>query len=84
MAVSGAGLVKGPKFAPGDVVRVRVEPSWGAVMLPAHRECDAPGDEADFSEMFCVPTVLVRTPADDENGVKRWVEISDLTLMEPD
>lgn len=73
-----------PSFERGDVVRVRVEPSLSAVVLPTHQGSQPSEDAPDLSASCCVPVVLVRTPADDEDGVKRWVTISDLTREEPD
>jgi hypothetical protein len=73
-----------PSFEPGDVVRVRTEPSLSAVVLPTHQGSQPSEDGPDLGASCCVPVVLVRTPADNEDGVKRWVEIRDLTPMEPD
>lgn len=79
----GDAVATAPGFEPGDVVRVRDEPSLSAVILPTHRACEVPEDVPDLGGLCCVPIALVRTPADDENGVKRWVEIRDLTREKP-
>lgn len=72
------------RFEPGDVVRVREEELLSVVVLPTHRPCEVPDDAPDLGGLCCVPIALVRTPVNDEHGVKRWVEISDLTRVEPE
>jgi hypothetical protein len=76
MSTESAGKV--PTFEAGEVVRVRDEQWLSAVVLPTGRACDVPEDAPDLGAVCCVPIALVRTPAEDEYGVKRWVEISDL------
>ncbi|WP_194925596.1 hypothetical protein [Catenulispora pinisilvae] len=65
------------RYVPGDVVRVRREPSLSVVVLPTHRACEASQNAPDLGLLCCVPIALVRTPVGDEP--LRWVEISDLT-----
>jgi hypothetical protein len=69
----GVGLV----FVTGDVVRVRGEDVLSVVVLPTGY---ASGDGPGVWEC-CVPIALVRTPAGDEDGVRRWVQIGDLTSV---
>lgn len=67
------------RYERGDVVRVRDEPWLSIVALPTHERCEVPPDAPDLGAMCCVPIALVRSPADDENGPLRWVELQDLT-----
>lgn len=71
-------------FEVDDVVRVRREPMLSVVVAPAHRRCEVPECVSDLDGVVCVPLVLVRTPADDPNGVFRWVEPRDLARAEHD
>ena len=70
------------RYEPGDVVRVRGEPSNSSVVMPTHRACEVsdnvPSNVPDLGPVCCVPVVLVRTPAGDEGGLLRWVENADL------
>jgi len=71
-------------FNAGDRVRVRDEESVSLVMLPTDgraARCDIPADTPDLT-VCCVAVALVRTPADDEGGVLRWVELADLARVE--
>ena len=67
----------------GDLVRVRQEEDLSVVILPTDRRADRLPEGVPEVTLCCVPIALVRTPADDENGAKRWVEIRDLTRLGP-
>lgn len=75
---------EGARYEPGDVVRVREEPSLSVVVLPTHRGCDVSEDAPDLGGSCCVPIALVQTPTGGGESVTRWAEISDLTRMGPD
>ena len=70
------------RFEPGDLVRVRREPSNSTVVMPTHRACEPrdkiPADVPDLGPVCCVPVVLVRTPAGDTGGELRWVDNRDV------
>lgn len=68
----------------GDLVRVSQEEELSVVLLPTDRRADCLPEGVPQVTVCCVPIALVRTPADDENGAKRWVEISDLTRVAPE
>jgi hypothetical protein len=70
-------------FDAGDRVRVCDELAESLVMLPADgraASCDIPADTPDLT-VCCVPVALIRSPADDEDGVLRWVELEDLARV---
>jgi hypothetical protein len=70
-------------YEPGDLVKVRREELVSVIVAPTTRPpgCELPGDTPDVS-ICCVPIALVRTPANDENSVLRWVEVADLVCAE--
>jgi hypothetical protein len=68
----------------GDLVRVRQEEELSVVVLPTDRRADCLPEGVPEVYVCCVPIALVRTPVDDENGAKRWVEIRDLTRVGPE
>jgi hypothetical protein len=70
-------------FAVGDVVQVRREEVLSAVVLPTDGPPDCVPEGLPDVGLCCVPIALVRTPAGDENGALRWVQISDLMLADP-
>lgn len=72
-------VTEAQRLEPGALVRVRIEPS-SSLVLPADQAGGLPNTGPDLLSTFCTEIVLVRTPANDEDGVQRWVEVGDLTL----
>lgn len=67
-------------FDAGAVVRVRTEEHLSVIVLPTDGRaavCDVPAGTPEVT-VCCVPLALVRTPADDEGGTLRWVEVADI------
>lgn len=70
-------------YEPGDLVTVRSEEQVSIIVAPTTRppDCEFPAGTPDVT-VCCVPIALIRTPAGDEDGVLRWVEVADLTRAE--
>lgn len=65
-------------YEPGDLVQVRSEIVPSAIVIPTGRRPECMPDNVPDLTVCCVPVALIRTPAT-EDGILRWVEISDLT-----
>lgn len=70
-------------YEPGDLVTVRREEQISVIVAPTTRppDCELPDDTPDVT-VCCVPIALVRTPAADDAGALRWVEVADLVRVE--
>lgn len=67
--------------AVGAVVRVRRE-EMGSVVMASRGDCAESLEDIPDIDFCCVPAVLVRTPATDDGGVLRWVQLSDLVGLD--
>jgi hypothetical protein len=79
MSTDGVGTVRA--LEPGAVVRVRSEETLSVVVLPTDGPPDCVPEGVPDVGVCCVPIALVSTPVND--GELRWVQISDLTRVDP-